>query len=48
LGIATIRLDLVDSGHTFRLQVSRRVGARRVVIDGKCFRFRWMHKYEMA
>ena len=30
LRVAAIRLDLVDSGHIFRLQVSRRVGARRV------------------
>jgi hypothetical protein len=30
LRVAAIRLDLVDGGHRFRLQVSRRGGARRM------------------
>jgi hypothetical protein len=39
LRVAAIRLNLTDSSHTFRLQVSRRVGARRVVVERKCFSF---------
>jgi hypothetical protein len=35
LRVAAVRFNLEDSSHTFRLQVSRRVGVRRVVRNGK-------------
>jgi len=45
--VAAIRVDLVDGGHKFRLQVSRRRGARRVWLRGKCFRSLRIQKYEV-
>ena len=47
LCIEAVGLDLMCSGHEFRLQGSRRVGERQAEAERKRFRFCWIQKYEV-